>query len=111
MCNFLVPVGGGSVGGGSVKPHDTMQYNKTPCVGKLPERLAKACARLKKIAVLPLSVDDKAKMISSAVLPAALHACENTAIQDRHLQRLRTRITEALDGQKGKPNLRKKRRS
>ena len=30
----------------------TMQYNKTPCVGKLPERLAKACARLKKIAVL-----------------------------------------------------------
>ena len=66
--------------------------------------MAVQAARFSSGLPVPLSVDDKATMISSAVLPAALHACENTAIQDRHLQRLRTRITKALYGQKGKPN-------
>ena len=82
----------------------TMRYNKNQGLGKTADRLNASYKNLKKIQGSPLNSDDKAKIVASAILPAALHASENNSIGERHFKKLRTRIAEAIYPCRGRPN-------
>ena len=79
-----------------------MRYNKNQGLGKEADRLDSSYMTLKKSQGLTLTSDDKANMVASAILSAALHASEKNA--KKHFNRLRTRIAEEIYPCKGHPN-------
>ena len=75
-----------------------LHYSAKPAKGVPQDRLAQGYARIDRVAGLPHDLGVKEHMIRSSVFPCMFHACEIKPPCADELQRVRTRVANALFG-------------
>ena len=73
-----------------------LRYDRRLRLLSQTDRFAKAQRVIRRAARLPFSIKHKARLITSAAIPAALYGCEVLAIGRQHFVTLRGQITKAL---------------
>ena len=76
-----------------------MRYRNSRALGSLKSRMLEGRRRLNVLQSQPRSLENKARLIQSAIWPATFYGCENFAIGQKHIHALRAAAARALVGQ------------
>ena len=73
-------------------------YDKKASLGSIADRLQSGIRRLQKLEWIPISIDEKAHIIQTAVWPCALYSAEIQFVGPKNFQKLRRAATTTLTG-------------
>ena len=76
-----------------------IHYNKRSTLGSIAERIEDGIKRCDRLRWIPIDIDQKARIIQTAIWPAALHSADAQMVGDKHWKDLRGAATRALVGQ------------
>ena len=73
-----------------------INYNKAVILGSQKDRLQNGISRCERLKWIPLSIQEKAKMIQTAIWPTALYSADSLTLGAKHFDNLRRAATNAL---------------
>ena len=75
-----------------------IHYNKHMTLGSIADRIKEGSRRCERLKWIPMSIQQKTKIIQTSIWPAALHSADTQVVSPKHFRTLRRAATVALVG-------------